>query len=104
MKKKFKEVAEALKRLRQAKGVSQYQLAMKISTKPRPFSQMISNIERGLCSIPEKQILAFADALSVDASLLIEAMCVDHALNLNRNLQKQREVMIERRSPETTTD
>jgi transcriptional regulator with XRE-family HTH domain len=49
--------------------------------------QYISNIERGLCSIPAKRVKLLAKALNLDITKIKEAMIQDFLFNLDKEIE-----------------
>jgi hypothetical protein len=81
----FKELGKLVKlsRLRatnQKDGVmSQTDLALKLGYKS---GQFVSNMERGLCSIPSRKINILSEELKLDKAKIIQAMLADYKNNL----------------------
>lgn len=70
--------------------LSQFGLVSKMGLKPedKPFcAQFVSNIERGLCSVPAKKVKPLASALDLDITAIKEAMLQDYLLNLDREIE-----------------
>jgi transcriptional regulator with XRE-family HTH domain len=89
MAKKFKEIGREVYRARMSMGLGQNELAIAIGYKN---GQFISNIERGLCSIPFDKICALGSVLKVNPIVFIEAVTRDFENNL-------REAIIETTPP-----
>lgn len=89
MTKQFNTVATLIRSARKSEGLSQSKLSERIGYKN---SQFVSNVERGLCSIPRKNILIFADFLSMDPERIRDAMLADERIDINRHIEAQRSV------------
>lgn len=76
---KFKRIAEVVSTARQNKGISQEELAKVIGYKN---GQFISNIERGLCSIPAERVMDLCVALGVEPTVMVDVMVADYTRNL----------------------
>lgn len=72
---KFKNMARFIKRYRVLAQLSQVEFAKHLGIGE---VQYISNIERGMCGLPPKQINNVANALGVVPSLIIDIMLADH--------------------------
>lgn len=59
------------------KGLSQHELECKAFGNNKN-GQFVSNIERGKCTIPAKHLQAMAQALDIDAKLIVEAIIKDY--------------------------
>lgn len=79
MKMTFNSIAMVITKAREASGLSQSELAAKIGYKN---GQFISNVERGLCSIPKKHIDEVAKALAIEPDSIKSAMVFDLARSL----------------------
>lgn len=71
----FPNIATAIRQHRNAKGISQSELSKLIGYKN---GQFISNIERGLCSLPFEKIVPICKYISADPSVIREAMVADY--------------------------
>ena len=72
--KQFKNIAQAVKSNRVKVDISQEELSHRLGYKN---GQFVSNVERGLCSIPNKKLVAISDVLKVEPEVLIEAIVSD---------------------------
>ena len=70
-------------RMNHKMGYSQSQLSKKLGYKN---GQFISNVERGLCSVPLKMLLKISDILDLEPSEIKNAMLADHARTLDNHL------------------
>lgn len=79
--KDFKHIARLIrvKRAEHEKRYSQNDLSKLLGMKN---GQFISNIERGLCSIPIKQITLVSKVLGIERSEVVETMVLDYRNNL----------------------
>ena len=75
MSKKFNHIALTVRSGRLASGLSQNQLSHKLGYKN---GQFISNVERGLCSVPADSIVRLAKAIEIDPGSLIQAAVADY--------------------------
>jgi transcriptional regulator with XRE-family HTH domain len=80
MKKQFPSIAKLVKDKRKELRISQYSVSFDLGFQAR--GQFISNLERGLCSIPKKDIAKLSSILKVDQDEIITAMIEDYALEL----------------------
>ena len=71
--------AEAIKMAREKAGISQKKLAKILGYKN---GQLISNVERGLCGVPDHRVIAFCDALNYPRASLWAKMCEDYRISL----------------------
>ena len=76
---KFKNIAKVIMIARYTKGLSQNELALEIGYRN---GQFISNVERGLCSLPSEKVYATALALNIDHEVITSAMIADFTKNL----------------------
>lgn len=85
--KKFQNVARLIKdkRLEHPEGFSQTQLSKSLGYKN---GQFISNVERGLCSIPLKGMNKFIKVLDIPAKELKDAMLKDYEDTLDSYLRE----------------
>ncbi len=81
MAKEFNNIAKVMKDARIAAGLSQCELNLTVKSNN---GQFISNIERGLCSLPAKSVAKIAETLDVPADKIIKAMVKDYNLNVYR--------------------
>jgi len=79
--KKFNHISNYLKARRAEVGISQGDLSRSIGFKN---GQYISNIERGLCSIPSAKITALATSLKTKPRDIIDVMVMDYHDNVMR--------------------
>lgn len=79
----FTEVAYLVRESRTKNtNLSQNDLAKKLHYKN---GQLISNIERGLCSVPKKRIKALSKELKIPVTKLTEAMVADYQATLENH-------------------
>lgn len=71
---KYENTGNFLKQARESEGLSQAELAEKLGLEN---AQSISNIERGLTSIPRKYVFQVAFILKIQPADLIDAMIED---------------------------
>ena len=89
--KNFSAIAQFVSKHRKLKGISQMSLAKKIGYKN---GQFISNIERGLCSIPPEKAKVLCKELVIDSDLdyinerLVDAVVLDYENNYRSELAK----------------
>lgn len=76
----FNNIAKLVSNRRQNLGLTQTELSIMVGFKN---GQFVSNIERGLCSIPAKDIVKLADGLKINSSLIVEAMVLDYKETLS---------------------
>ena len=82
MVKRFKKISDVVRLNRVCvPGLSQQKLANKIGYKN---GQFISNVERGKCGLPAKDIEAVSKLLDVNSSVLKKAMVEDYARHLEQ--------------------
>ena len=67
-----------LKRLREAHQVSQ----MNLSKSTGIHFQLISSIERGVCGVPPKYLVALSEFFKVEKNVFIKEMVRDYATKL----------------------
>lgn len=82
---KFQSIARTIKNNRLKVGISQEGLSKMIGYKN---GQFVSNVERGLCSIPNKKLVPIANILKVDPEVLIEAIIADKYTQLRWEVVK----------------
>jgi len=75
-KQKFKRMAAFIKSYRLGMGLSQVAFAKAVGLGD---VQYVSNIERGMCGLPSKQIHNVSKALGVPHAIIIDIMVLDHA-------------------------
>ena len=80
---KFKNISTLVKNTRKnlSPEMSQFDLAEKLGYKN---GQFISNVERGLCGVPPKNINPLSIALSVGPDIIKEAMVKDYEETLDQ--------------------
>lgn len=74
--------SEIIKSRRKHFGMTQRELAKKTGY----VLMFISNLERGLCMIPDKKIKAFAKALWCSLDILVEAKLADYKARLYKRV------------------
>ena len=82
---KFKNVAEIIRRHRHNTSYSQAVLSEKLGYKN---GQFISNVERGLCSVPAKQIGPISDLLKINSDEIVEAIIADKYVELRKAIHE----------------
>lgn len=85
--KSFQHIAKLVKekRLAHSEKLSQSELSHKLGYKN---GQFISNVERGLCSIPLKSLATFCETLNIPQQELMETMLKDLEVTLERHLKQ----------------
>ncbi len=81
--KNFQNIAQLIRKYRHKTDLSQTDLSVKLNYKN---GQFISNVERGLCSVPLKTLKQIAEVLSIPSSELRDAMLQDYALDIDNAL------------------
>ena len=76
---KFKTVSTLIREARTNQDISQQTLSEKLGYKS---GQFLSNVERGLCSIPSKKVPLLSSILKIDQGLIISAMTEDYKRNV----------------------
>lgn len=79
---KFENIARLMRIKRHQLGLSQNDIAKMIGFSSS--GQFVSNVERGLCSIPFRKIKTTAHILEIEPSELIEAILDDERLFMNQ--------------------
>lgn len=74
-KREFKNIGQLVKNTRDAKGISQTQLSKELGYKN---GQFVSNIERGICSIPFEKILKLSNLLGLESQSIKDAILKDY--------------------------
>jgi transcriptional regulator with XRE-family HTH domain len=90
-KREFANIASLVKSYRTPKGISQTQLSKELGYKN---GQFISNVERGLCSIPFEKIPTLSKILDVPADKVKEAILSDYSTNIDRFIETVRGGMV----------
>lgn len=85
MSKKFSNIASLVREGRSANNLSQVQLSEVLGYKN---GQFISNVERGLCSIPISKINSLAKAIKTDSNIIVTAMVADEEAYLRSIIQR----------------
>ena len=85
MKRQYKNIAKLVHDSRIKKGLSQPDLANLLGYLN---GQMISNVERAICSIPWGRIVKLSELIDVPPVIIIEAMVNDYQENLKRVCNK----------------
>lgn len=83
--KHFKNIAKIIKETRTSSGLSQEGLSHLLGYKN---GQFVSNVERGLCSIPANKIPLMAEKLQIDPEVLIDAIVADKYAELRGEVAK----------------
>ena len=76
---KLEIIGKYLKTQREKKGFNQQQLAAKLGWK---VSQSISNIERGITSIPVNKVTKYCKTINADVTMVKEDMARNYLDNL----------------------
>lgn len=84
-KREFKNIGRLVKATRESKGISQTFLSRELGYKN---GQFVSNIERGICSIPFEKILTLSTLLGIDPTLIKEAVMKDYSLAIDSYIRK----------------
>lgn len=79
MARRFDNIAQVIKDVRVGSGYSQTEMSDALGYKN---GQFISNVERGLCSIPAKAIPAIVKTFDVSSGVIISAMVADYRASL----------------------
>jgi transcriptional regulator with XRE-family HTH domain len=86
MSKRFNHLASIMREHRAIKNVSQADVAKVIWGNGK--GQFVSNIERGLCSLPTKKIPHVAKFLDIPVNKITHAMMKDFEANLGAEIQE----------------
>lgn len=81
--KTFKNIAEVIRVKRTAAGISQQDLSGLIGYKN---GQFVSNVERGLCSIPQEKIYLIAGLIKAEPQELMTAIAKDFTDHMERTV------------------
>jgi len=84
--KDFNNIALLTRVSRNKIGLSQMEAANRMGFKN---GQFVSNIERGLCGIPEKRIYQFCSSLFISLDDVIDAILKDHTDYLIRQYHRE---------------
>jgi ribosome-binding protein aMBF1 (putative translation factor) len=79
--KKFNSLAALINKARREKGITQVKLSKIINYKN---GQFISNVERGLCSLPAKHVNVTAEVLGLTPTQIVEGMVDDYRNKIQR--------------------
>lgn len=79
-KRDFRNIGKLVKVARDKQGISQTQLSKELGYKN---GQFVSNIERGICSIPFDKIPTLASLLSVEPVVVKEAILKDYSTTID---------------------
>lgn len=80
----FKEIAKIVKEKRMMNNLSQKDVSVMLGYKN---PQMISNIERAKCSIPEKNIKQLSEILKIESEWIVWAMIADYSSKLKDGMK-----------------
>lgn len=86
--KSFKEIAKLIRVRRDIVGLSQMELSKLLGYKN---GQFISNVERGLCSIPHEKIKHLAKVLQIDVQTICQALTYDFTQGLINIIEDEEE-------------
>lgn len=84
--KSFNHIAKLLKESRLAKGMSQNELAKAVGFKN---GQFVSNIERGICSIPFKKVPLVCELLEIKKNVVLHAVHQDISVDFYSRFKKE---------------
>ena len=87
----FSHIAQVLKEGRLGAELSQNDLAKIMGFKN---GQFVSNIERGKCSLPAKNIVKLCKVLSLDFGHVVEGMTADYKFRITQKVLKDLEASI----------
>lgn len=79
-KREFRNIGKLVKTARETKGLSQTQLSKELGYKN---GQFVSNIERGICSIPHEKIRTLSTLLEVDPQDVKTAIIQDYSTTID---------------------
>ena len=82
--KNFQNIAKLIRKYRSQTDMSQNDLSAKLNYKN---GQFISNVERGLCSVPLKTLKNLVAVLNIPADELREAMLQDYGMDIDNALE-----------------
>lgn len=78
---KFRKIADLTNDLRKNHGLTQAELGKGLGY---GNAQFISNLERGVCSLPRKKIKKYCKLLKIDKETVIETMVNDYRVRLQK--------------------
>jgi transcriptional regulator with XRE-family HTH domain len=81
---KFPNMAKLCANYREAAQISQQQLAVFLGFKN---GQFISNVERGICTIPLRKMKVFCGVLKIEKQMAISSIIADNLLKIDRALK-----------------
>lgn len=81
MPKKFNSIAKVIRQAREVAGISQVELSKQIGYEN---GQFISNVERGLCSVPAAKVVKLTEILNISSKSITDAMTEDFQANLHQ--------------------
>ncbi|MCB1192208.1 MAG: helix-turn-helix domain-containing protein [Leptospiraceae bacterium] len=84
-------IGEILKEKRQVIGLTQEDLGLRVGYKPNACKQAISQIERGITSIPRDKAKKFIEILQIDDNWLIDTIH-SQVENIRTSPDKQKEI------------
>lgn len=87
MKRRFDAIAQMVKTNRVKAGISQSTLSQKLGFKN---GQFISNLERGLCPIPNTSVEALSVEIKTPIEVIIDAMVEDYKSNIRILMKGER--------------
>lgn len=88
-------IGKVIKEGRESKKVSQSKLSTELGYRN---GQFISNVERGICSIPLDKISKVASVLDLDSDAIKEALLQDYELKVDKALSTPQGVISEQRT------
>lgn len=89
MKYRSNHTGQLIKKARRALAMPQMAVSKILSTNSRN-AQFVSNIERGKCGLPAKHAAGIASKLSISLDTLKNAMVMDYAESLDKELDIMR--------------
>lgn len=81
---RFPNVARTIKDARLKMGMSQEFLSSQLDYKK---GQFVSNIERGLCALPDDKIRSLCDVLDLSPEIVVEAIVQDYREQMNAKIK-----------------
>jgi transcriptional regulator with XRE-family HTH domain len=79
-KREFRNIGKLVKTTRDTKGISQTQLSKELGYKN---GQFVSNIERGICSIPFEKIPTLSTLLGLEPLVIKDAILKDYSTTID---------------------
>ncbi len=82
----FSKTAQLVRNSRKKKEISQGALAKAVGFHD---GQFVSNIERGLCTVPLKKVAVMAKALDIEVTLLTDAIVADFSSRVTAGVEER---------------